>query len=156
MGDNANRTTGIKASGAATTVNMTAGTLELQGQGAIGVEVSEQGTVNLEGTAIPKFAADDSGITDQIAFRIIGDGATINTKVAQGTLLEASGQRSVLFRIEDGAKQTSSLLMQTSGTGSRGSGPPVKAVMYRRRPAVISGSGDWLRDCMSLAVQQRP
>ncbi|HGC0926411.1 TPA: hypothetical protein ACIXZ4_005138, partial [Escherichia coli] len=61
-----------------------------------------------------------SGITDQIAFRIIGDGATINTKVAQGTLLEASGQRSVLFRIEGGAKQTGSLLMQTSGTGSRG------------------------------------
>ncbi|EFL9197533.1 autotransporter outer membrane beta-barrel domain-containing protein, partial [Escherichia coli] len=119
-GDNANRTTGIKASGAATTVNMTAGTLDLQGQGAIGVEVSEQGTVNLEGTAIPKFAADDSGITDQIAFRIIGDGATINTKVAQGTLLEASGQRSVLFRIEDGAKQTGSLQMKTSGTGSRG------------------------------------
>ncbi|EOU6460923.1 ESPR-type extended signal peptide-containing protein, partial [Escherichia coli] len=119
-GDNANRTTGVKASGAATTVNMIAGTLELQGQGAIGVEVSEQGTVNLEGTAIPKFAADGSGITDQIAFRIIGDGATINTKVAQGTLLEASGQRSVLFRIEGGAKQTGSLLMQTSGTGSRG------------------------------------
>ncbi|EFH7722440.1 autotransporter outer membrane beta-barrel domain-containing protein [Escherichia coli] len=119
-GNNANRTTGIKASGAATTVNMTAGTLDLQGQGAIGVEVSEQGTVNLEGTAIPKFAADDSGITDQIAFRIIGDGATINTKVAQGTLLEASGQRSVLFRIEDGAKQIGSLQMKTSGTGSRG------------------------------------
>lgn len=119
-GDNANRTTGVKASGAVTTVNMIAGTLELQGQGAIGVEVSEQGTVNLEGTAIPKFAADGSGITDQIAFRIIGDGATINTKVAQGTLLEASGQRSVLFRIEGGAKQTGSLLMQTSGTGSRG------------------------------------
>ncbi|EKR7608133.1 ESPR domain-containing protein, partial [Escherichia coli] len=119
-GDNANRTTGIKASGAATTVNMTAGTLDLQGQGAIGVEVSEQGTVNLEGAVIPLFAADDSGITDQIAFRVIGDGATISTKVAQGTLLEASGRRSVLFRIEDGAKQTGSLRMKTSGTGSRG------------------------------------
>ncbi|EFC1628591.1 autotransporter outer membrane beta-barrel domain-containing protein, partial [Escherichia coli] len=119
-GDNANRTTGIKASGAATTVNMTAGTLDLQGQGAIGVEVSEQGTVNLEGAVIPLFAADDSGITDQIAFRVIGDGATISTKVAQGTLLEASGRRSVLFRIEDGAKQRGSLRMKTSGTGSRG------------------------------------
>lgn len=119
-GDNANRTTGVKASGAATTVNMIAGTLELQGQGAIGVEVNEQGTVNLEGTAIPKFAADGSGITDQIAFRIIGDGATIKTNIAPGTLLDASGERSVLFRIEDGAKQAGSLLMKTSGTGSRG------------------------------------
>ncbi|HAV8881677.1 TPA: autotransporter outer membrane beta-barrel domain-containing protein, partial [Escherichia coli] len=75
-GDNANRTTGIKASGAKTTVNMTAGTISLEGQGAIGVQASEQGTVNLVGSAIPQFAANGSGITDQIAFRIIGDGAT--------------------------------------------------------------------------------
>ena len=119
-GDNANRTTGIKASGAKTTVNMTAGTISLEGQGAIGVQASEQGTVNLVGSAIPQFAANGSGITDQIAFRIIGDGATIKTNIAPGTLLDASGERSVLFRIEDGAKQAGSLLMKTSGTGSRG------------------------------------
>ncbi|EFK4235329.1 autotransporter outer membrane beta-barrel domain-containing protein, partial [Escherichia coli] len=71
-------------------------------------------------SAIPQFAANGSGITDQIAFRIIGDGATIKTNIAPGTLLDASGERSVLFRIEDGAKQAGSLLMKTSGTGSRG------------------------------------
>ena len=119
-GDNANRTTGIKASGTTTTVNMTAGTISLQGQGAIGVEASNKGTVNLDGSAVPNFASDGSGITDQIAFRIIGDGATIKTNIAPGTLLDASGERSVLFRIEDGAKQAGSLLMKTSGTGSRG------------------------------------
>ncbi len=32
-GDNANRTTGIKASGTTTTVNMTAGTISLRGRG---------------------------------------------------------------------------------------------------------------------------
>ncbi len=64
-----NRTeTGIKASGAKTTVNMTAGTISLEGQGAIGVEASNKGTVNLDGSAVPNFAADGSGITDQIAF----------------------------------------------------------------------------------------
>ncbi|EHG6070528.1 autotransporter outer membrane beta-barrel domain-containing protein [Salmonella enterica subsp. diarizonae serovar 61:z52:z53] len=119
-GDNANRTTGIKASGAKTTVNMISGTISLSGQGAIGVEASKQGTVNLVGSAIPQFSANGSGITDQIAFRIIGDGATIKTNIAPGTLLDASGERSVLFRIEDGAKQAGSLLMKTSGTGSRG------------------------------------
>lgn len=119
-GDNASRTTGIKASGSKTTVNMTSGTISLQGQGAIGVEAREQGTVNLDGSAIPQFAAQGSGITDQIAFRIIGDAATIKTNVAQGTLLDANGDSSVLFRIEDGAKQVGSLLMKTSGTSSRG------------------------------------
>ncbi|EHJ8506378.1 autotransporter outer membrane beta-barrel domain-containing protein [Salmonella enterica subsp. diarizonae serovar 47:k:z53:[z84]] len=119
-GDNANRTTGIKASGAKTTVNMISGTISLLGLGAIGVEASEQGTVNLDGSAVPQFAADGSGITDQIAFRIIGDGANIATNVAPGTLLDASGERSVLFRIEEGAKQVGTLLMKTSGTESRG------------------------------------
>lgn len=61
---------------------MTAGTISLQGQGAIGVEASNKGTVNLDGSAVPNFAADGSGITDQIAFRIIGDGATIKTNIA--------------------------------------------------------------------------
>lgn len=38
--------------------------------------------MNLVGSAIPQFAANGSGITDQIAFRIIGDGATIKTNIA--------------------------------------------------------------------------
>ncbi len=79
-----------------------------------------QGTVNLIGSAAPQFADENSGITDQIAFRIKGEGAQINTDIAQGTLLDASGKDSTLFRIEDGAHQTGTLQMKTSGTGSRG------------------------------------
>ncbi|VFS45983.1 Uncharacterised protein [Budvicia aquatica] len=99
---------------------MTDGVIDLQGQGAIGVEVSNGGTVNLSGTAVPKFADNDSGITDQIAFRIIGDDASITTNVGTGTLLDASGTNSTLFRIEQSAQQTGILQMKTSGTGSRG------------------------------------
>ncbi len=119
-GSNSNRTKGILGSGNSVTVNMTDGVIDLQGQGAIGVEVSNGGTVNLSGTAVPKFADNDSGITDQIAFRIIGDDASITTNVGTGTLLDASGTNSTLFRIEQSAQQTGILQMKTSGTGSRG------------------------------------
>lgn len=105
--------------------------------------------MNLVGSAIPQFAANGSGITDQIAFRIIGDGATIKTNIAPGTLLDASGERSVLFRIEDGAKQAGSLLMKTSGTGSRGIWATGKGSNVWLRLAVISRSrGLRLRDYM--------
>ncbi|HAS1742909.1 autotransporter outer membrane beta-barrel domain-containing protein [Enterobacter hormaechei] len=119
-GDNANRTTGIKASGPGTVINMNAGNIELQGQGAVGVEVSDEGTVNLIGSAVPQFADESTGITDQIAFRIKGSGAQINTSIAPGTLLDATGKDSILFRIEDGAQQAGTLQMKTSGTGSSG------------------------------------
>lgn len=54
-GNVANRTTGIRASGAQTTVNMTGGTVTLNGDGAIGVRASDGATVNLSGTATPDF-----------------------------------------------------------------------------------------------------
>lgn len=46
-GDNANRTTGIKASGTTTTVNMTAGTISLQGQGRLALRPAIKGLLTL-------------------------------------------------------------------------------------------------------------
>ena len=119
-GSNANRTKGINASGSAVTVNMTAGFIDMQGQGAIGVEAFDGGKVILTGTALPQFAAEGTGVTDQIAFRVVGSGASILTNVQAGTLLDASGNKSTLFRIEDGAAQSGILQMKTSGTDSNG------------------------------------
>ena len=99
-GNVANRTTGIRASGAQTTVNMTGGTVTLNGDGAIGVRASDGATVNLSGTATPDFS---ESATDQILFAISGAGSTINTDVPASTILDASGTRSTLFRLEDGA-----------------------------------------------------
>ncbi len=119
-GTNANRTTGISATGSAVTVNMTAGLIDLQGQGAIGVSAYEGATVNLAGTAVPKFAANGSGITDQVAFLISGTGSSITTDVPAGTVLDSSGTNATLFRVAGGATQSGVLQMKTSGTGARG------------------------------------
>ncbi|MBK5144203.1 autotransporter outer membrane beta-barrel domain-containing protein [Budviciaceae bacterium BWR-B9] len=119
-GTNANRTKGIQASGDAVTVNMTAGLINMEGQGAIGVEALDGGTVNLAGTAVPKFADESTGVTDQIAFRVVGEGSSINTNVPAGTLLDASGKDSTLFRIEHGASQSGIIQLKTSGTNAKG------------------------------------
>uniref|UniRef100_UPI001BA7EA9E ESPR domain-containing protein n=1 Tax=Budvicia diplopodorum TaxID=1119056 RepID=UPI001BA7EA9E len=119
-GTNANRTKGIQASGSAVTVNMTGGSIDMQGQGAVGVEALDGGKVLLSGTSLPMFAAAATGVTDQIAFRIVGTGSSIQTNLAAGTVLDASGKQSTLFRIEDGATQSGVLQMQTSGQNSNG------------------------------------
>ncbi|WP_211444676.1 autotransporter outer membrane beta-barrel domain-containing protein [Collimonas humicola] len=119
-GSNANRTTGISADGSAVTVNMTAGEIDMQGQGAIGVEAANGATVNLSGTAVPKFAAAGSGVTDQIAFRLNGAGSSVNANVAPGTVLDASGANSTLFRLDNGASLGGVTNLRTSGIGAKG------------------------------------
>lgn len=119
-GTNANRTKGIQASGSAVTVNMTGGGIDMQGQGAVGVEALAGGEVILSGTSLPQFAAEATGVTDQIAFRILGNGSSILTNLQAGTVLDASGNKSTLFRIEDGATQSGVLQMKTSGKDSNG------------------------------------
>uniref|UniRef100_UPI001BAC3BF9 ESPR domain-containing protein n=1 Tax=Budvicia diplopodorum TaxID=1119056 RepID=UPI001BAC3BF9 len=119
-GTNANRTKGIQASGSAVTVNMTGGSIDMQGQGAVGVEAMAGGKVILSGTSLPTFAAQATGVTDQIAFRIVGTGSSIQTNLAAGTVLDASGKQSTLFRIEDGATQSGVLQMKTSGNDANG------------------------------------
>ena len=119
-GSDADRTTGISATGSGVTVNMTAGTLNLQGQGAVGVQASSGANVVLAGTALPQFAADGSGVTDQIAFQLVGAGSTIVTNIPNGTVLDSSGTSSTLFRLDDGANLAGVLQVRTSGTDARG------------------------------------
>lgn len=123
-----NRTTGIQASGKTVTVNMTGGTIRLEGQGAIGVAVHDGATVSLAGTAMPDFAGNN--VSNQIAFLISGAGSTLNTL---GTaMMDANGEGSTLFRVENKASQQGVLSYTVSGNNARGiwatgSGTLVKA-----------------------------
>lgn len=117
-GSDANRTTGIQASGNAVTVNMTAGTIRLEGQGAIGVEVTDGASVNLAGTALPVFADATTGVSNQIAFLISGAGSTLNAQTT--AVMDANGKGSTLFRIEEGASQQGVLSYNVSGEDGRG------------------------------------
>ncbi|HEO8931030.1 TPA: autotransporter outer membrane beta-barrel domain-containing protein [Enterobacter bugandensis] len=117
-GSDVNRTTGIQASGNAVTVNMTAGTIRLEGQGAIGVEVTDGASVNLAGTALPVFADSTSGVSNQIAFLISGAGSTLNAQTT--AVMDANGKGSTLFRIEKGASQQGVLSYNVSGEDGRG------------------------------------
>lgn len=116
-GRDANRTTGIQASGNAVTVNMTAGTIRLEGQGAIGVEVTDGASVNLAGTALPVFAS-SATVANQIAFLISGAGSTLNAQTT--AVMDANGKGSTLFRIEKGASQQGVLSYNVSGEDGRG------------------------------------
>lgn len=117
-GSDANRTTGIQASGNAVTVNMTAGTIRLEGQGAIGVEVTDGASVNLAGTALPVFAAPTTGVSNQIAFLISGAGSTLHAQTT--AVMDANRKGSTLFRIEEGASQQGVLSYNVSGEDGRG------------------------------------
>ncbi|HGH4678076.1 TPA: autotransporter outer membrane beta-barrel domain-containing protein [Enterobacter bugandensis] len=116
--DDDNRTRGIQASGNAVTVNMTAGTIRLEGQGAIGVEVTDGAMVNLAGTALPVFADSTTGVSNQIAFLISGAGSTLNAQTI--AVMDANGKGSTLFRIEEGASQQGVLSYNVSGEDGRG------------------------------------
>src|SRR5471032_2453746 len=95
-GSTASRTTGISASGSKATATLSNGSLiNLNGVGAIGAEAVNGGTVTVSGTATPAF-----NNTDQIAYHAIGAGSTINSATS---VLNASTDRSTLYRIEDGA-----------------------------------------------------
>lgn len=140
-GDVSQRTTGIIASGANTTVNMTGGTVTMNGNGATGVRASEGATVNLSGTATPNFS---STATDQILFAISGAGSTINTSVPVGTVLDASGERSTLFRLEDGAVMSGDIQVAASGkdaTAVYATGAGTDAVIGSGSQMDISGNG---------------
>uniref|UniRef100_UPI002A81F14F ESPR-type extended signal peptide-containing protein n=1 Tax=Enterobacter bugandensis TaxID=881260 RepID=UPI002A81F14F len=117
-GSDVSRTTGISASGNAVTVNMTAGTIRLEGQGAVGVKVTDGASVNLAGTALPVFANQGAGVSNQIAFLISGAGSTLNANTT--SLMDASGKASTLFRIENGASQQGVLTYDVSGENARG------------------------------------
>ncbi|EDQ7941400.1 autotransporter outer membrane beta-barrel domain-containing protein [Salmonella enterica] len=140
-GSVANRTTGIIASGANTTVNMSGGTVTLNGNGATGVRASDGAIVNLSGTATPDFS---DTATDQILFALSGTGSTINTVIPTGTVLDASGERSTLFRLEDGAAIDGDIQVAASGkdaTALYATGDDTTAVIGNGSTLDISGGG---------------
>ncbi|MDR7948299.1 autotransporter outer membrane beta-barrel domain-containing protein [Achromobacter aegrifaciens] len=142
-GGNAGRTLGVSAQGSAVTVNMTAGQIDMQGQGAIGAAARSGATVNLTGSATPKFSSDPL-VSDQIAFLIAGNGSTINTDTPTGTVLDASGRRSTLFRLEAGATQSGVLKMRASGEEARGvwaTGAGTSVVAMSGSTFDVSGNG---------------
>ncbi|WP_025138568.1 autotransporter outer membrane beta-barrel domain-containing protein [Achromobacter sp. DH1f] len=115
-GDVSNRSVGISASGASTTVNMTGGSIQLNGNGAIGVEALNGATVNLSGSATPSFAA---GATGQILFRLVGAGASINTNVPAGNVFDASAKNAILYRLDDGASLSGQIQVAASGENAK-------------------------------------
>jgi len=113
-GSTASRTTGISASGSKATATLSNGSLiNLNGVGAIGAEAVNGGTVTVSGTATPAF-----NNTDQIAYHAIGAGSTINSATS---VLNASTDRSTLYRIEDGAALalSSGSVLTASGADSQ-------------------------------------
>lgn len=105
------RTRGVVADGPLATANMQTGsTLNLTGAGAIGAQALNGGHVTVAGTAMPVF-----GNSDQIAFHALGAGSTV---ASSATALNATGTRSTLFRLEDGATLSTSSALTASGQGS--------------------------------------
>ena len=116
-GDRTHRTIGVSAEGSAVTVDFQSGSIDMQGQGAIGVQALDGAKVTLSATAVPKFSATES---DQIAFRLSGAGSTIQTNAAAGTVLDASGIGATLFRLDEGAQLAGQLKMKVSGSNAQG------------------------------------
>ncbi|HEX7814254.1 hypothetical protein, partial [Dyella sp.] len=112
-GSVADRTRGIVATGAKATANLQAGAqVQLNGVGAIGAEAINGATIHLSSGATPVF---DN--TDQIAFHAQGSGASI---ISAAGSLDASTDRSSIYRIDDGAtlSLSGSPMLSASGAGA--------------------------------------
>lgn len=135
------RSVGITAAGAMTTVNMTGGTVSMNGNGAVGVKASMGATINLSGTATPTFGA---GTTDQILFALKDAGSTINADGTAGAVFDASATRSTLYRLLDGASLTGSMQVAASGTDATGiyaSGTGTTATVTAGSHFTLTGDG---------------
>lgn len=88
------RTRGVSATGSRAIANLN-GAINMNGLGAIGAEAINGATVNVSATAIPVF-----NNTDQIAYRAVGAGSTINSANA---VSDVNTARSTLYRIDDAA-----------------------------------------------------
>lgn len=110
-GSMAERTHGVVADGPLAVANMLTGsTLDLTGVGAVGAAARAGAQITIAGTATPVF-----GSTDQIAFHALGPGSAVRNA---SSALDASGVRSTLFRIEDGAMLGTSSALTASGQGA--------------------------------------
>ena len=137
-GSVADRTRGAVATGTRAVANLRAGAqVQLNGVGAIGAEAINGGTVNVSAGATPVF-----NNTDQIAFHAQGAGAKI---VSAAGSLDASTDRSSIYRIDDGATLSLSgnPVLTASGAGAHaidGSGAG-SAVITGNATFNISGTG---------------
>lgn len=112
-GSVASRSHGVTASGAKAVATLSDGSLiNLNGVGAIGADALNGATVNISSSATPTFSN-----TDQIAYRAVGAGSTINSATS---VLNVDTARSTLYRIADGATLAlgSGSSLTASGTGS--------------------------------------
>src|SRR5471030_1101862 len=137
-GNTTTRSRGVSASGSKASATLSNGSLiNLNGVGAIGAEAVNGATVTVSGTATPAF-----NNTDQIAYRAVGVGSTINSATS---VLNASTDRSTLYRIEDGAG-----LVLSSGSALTASGNDSQALVgsglntninTRGSSLIVSGNG---------------
>lgn len=128
-GSVASRSRGVSANGAKATATLTNGsTINLNGVGAIGADALNGGTVNISTSATPTFSN-----TDQIAYRAVGAGSTINSAT---TVLNVDTERSTLYRIADGATLTLG-----NGSSLTASGKESKALVSAGINATINTSG---------------
>lgn len=114
-GSVADRSRGVVATGTAATANLQDGAqVQMLGTGAIGAEAINGATVNVSVNATPAF-----GNTDQIAFHAQGAGSRV---VSAAASLDASTERSTIYRIDDGAvlALSGASTLTASGAGSRG------------------------------------
>ena len=137
-GNTTTRSRGVSASGSKASATLSNGSLiNLNGVGAIGAEAVNGATVTVSGTATPAF-----NNTDQIAYRAVGVGSTINSATS---VLNASTDRSTLYRIEDGAglALSSGSALTASGNDSQalvGSGLNTN-INTRGSSLIVSGNG---------------
>lgn len=124
--------------GAATAQADVQGTVNLLGDGAIGIHARGRATVNVADGAAPRFT---SG-TKQIGFFAFGNDAHVN--VLGGSALDVSTTQSTLFRVDTGADfDGTGLRMSVSGTqavGVLGSGAG-SVVNTRDAGIAVSGAG---------------
>lgn len=131
-GSVAARSRGVSASGAKAVATLTDGSLiNLNGIGAIGADALNGGTVNIASSATPTF-----NNTDQIAYRAVGAGSTINSATS---VLNVDTARSTLYRIADGA-----LLTLGDGSSLTASGTNSRALVSAGINARINTSGSKL------------
>lgn len=128
-GSIASRSRGVSANGTKAIATLSNGSLiNLNGVGAIGADALNGGTVNISSSATPTFSN-----TDQIAYRAVGAGSTINSAT---TVLNVDTDRSTLYRIADGAALTLG-----NGSSLTASGTDSKALVSAGVNATINTSG---------------
>lgn len=119
-----NRTRGVTASGALAVANLNAGTLTLNGIGALGAEALNGALVNIAAGSTPLF-----NNSDQIAYHAAGSGSRISSAA---TALDINTVGSAGYRIDDGAALSFSVANTLTTRAANATG------------VIVSGSGSTL------------